>query len=186
MTNLTKKATNKELAEAFGDAILDGQVRVVAVEDTANAEYQMLFIVQAVKRVAGEKLNLNEIFLGWSSHRLLRGMRNCKVSEMEAIKEFTQCADIKSGAILNNIGIRLEEKLYPQYEGQGCKMNPITTEAIQINGHDVFEHTFVVPAGEEGIITIPRDATVEQTASILLPNKSIVSSPVEVTEKANV
>lgn len=172
MENLSKNSTNKELMEAFGEAIADGETRIFAKNQSSNPDYTTIFFCQTIKTsrtISGPQ----EFFLGWNSTRLVRAIHNAKTEIAEKLEV---------GQIVP-FDIKLTESYLPAYEGQACKTNPSTAEAVQIGGHDVFEHTDLVEKGKGGVYLLDREP--ESVANVIVTSENpIANEEQEVTAKS--
>jgi hypothetical protein len=149
---MTKSMKNSELAEKFAAQVASGSTFIVAKEQTKNPDYVMLYLAQAVT-VGNDKESTTNFFLGWNNERIVRAMHNSAKTIADKLKE---------GQIVP-FDILIEEKTFPQWEGQQSKVNPSTGQEIEFQGMPVYEHSSLVAVGQGGIVKLV--GAVSQTAS---------------------
>lgn len=144
--SITKNSTNSELIKELGEEIMDGRTRLIVKEETSNPEYTSLFFIQA-HQTNDVTNKAQEMFLGWSTKRLVRAIHNSKTEI---------AANFKVGDIID-LDILLEETTTQQYEGQPFKVNPTTNMPIlNSEGFQIYEKTTLVESGSGGTVKLDR------------------------------
>lgn len=162
MTSITKNSTNGELIKQLGEEIMDGQTRLIVMEETSNPEYTSLFFIQAHQSGAATS-KAQEMFLGWSTKRLVRAIHNSKTEI---------AANFKVGDIVD-LDILLEETTTQQYEGQPFKVNPNNNEPILFEGAQIYERTTLVEKGEGGVIRLERTPVAASESALAIAKDAL-------------
>lgn len=161
--------TNKEINEAFGDAlnIPEGQkaspVYVAAVVKNPDHQNTAVLFVQNRNDVrTGTTSNEeNAFFLGWDNTRTVRYIRQVADSLVKKL-------DLKPGTQMHGWNLQIVQNLKKAYPNQDCRRWPMGSdnegEPITFKGDEVYEHISMVTGQPTHALLEPDE--VEVTADV--------------------